>query len=78
MTKSEKKVKKLEEYRAEHLPVGFLEPITDEVSKYSRSIEMYDATPKYFWWRIGEKDRIGGQFLRVWKILLIETPGIGI
>ncbi len=57
-------MKKLEEYRAEHLPVGFLEPRTDEISKYSRSIELYDTTPKYFWWRIGEKDRIGGQFLR--------------
>ncbi len=63
MTKPEKKVKKLEEYRAEHLPVGFIEPMTDEVSKYSRSIEMYDTIPKYRYKRVQKKDRIGGKFL---------------
>ncbi|MCP3940748.1 MAG: hypothetical protein GY710_04610, partial [Desulfobacteraceae bacterium] len=58
-----KKVKKLEEYRAEHLPVGFLEPRTDEISAYSRSIEMYDTTPKYYWGRIGKNGRLLGKFL---------------
>ncbi len=56
-------MKKLEEYRAEHLPVGFMEPRTDEISAYSRSIEMYDATPKYKWGRIKKGDRIVGKFL---------------
>ncbi len=63
LAKPEKKVKKLEEYRAEHLPVGFLEPRTDEISKHSRSIEMYDMFPKYYWGKIKKEDRIGDKLL---------------
>ena len=62
--KDEKKAKNLEDHKQIPLPLGFLEPTTADASNYSRSIEMYDALPKYYWGRVKEEDRIEGQFLQ--------------
>ncbi|MEW6738219.1 MAG: hypothetical protein AB1489_43500, partial [Acidobacteriota bacterium] len=60
--KSEKITKKLEDYQ-KNKPVQLLlfEMIGPEERKYSNTIELYDAIPKYHW---GNVERINGEFLR--------------
>jgi len=55
--------KKLEEYNQTQLPLPFIFPKPGK--KYSNTIELYDAIPKYFWGRIPYKNRIGGRFLNI-------------
>ncbi len=57
----EKPEKKLEEYKHEQLSLPFVFPKLTPT--YTRTIELYDAIPKYFWGRIAKKDRKAGQFL---------------
>lgn len=57
----DKPQKKLEDYHATQLTFPFIFPERDR--KYSNTIELYDAIPKYFWGRIAKKERVGGRFL---------------
>jgi len=61
--KGKKTEKKLEEYKKTQLPLPFIFPKPEK--KYSNTIELYDAIPKYFWGRISARDRIGGRFLNI-------------
>jgi len=63
--KGKKTEKKLEEYKIAQLPLPFIYPKPEK--KYSNTIELYDAIPKYFWGRISSRDRIGGRFLHILK-----------
>ena len=57
--------KKLEEYKKTQLPLPFIFPKPEK--RYSNTIELYDAVPKYFWGRISAKERIGGRYLNILK-----------
>jgi hypothetical protein len=57
-------IKKLEEYRQTHPEQMLLFQLTSsspEARRYSNTIELYDAIPKYHW---GNAERIQGEFLR--------------
>jgi len=63
--KRKKAEKKLGEYKKEQLPLPFIFATPEK--KYSNTIELYDAIPKYFWGRIASNDRIAGRFLNILK-----------
>ncbi len=56
------KTKSLEKYKTTQLELPFVLPLKHR-GQYSRTINLYDAIPKYFWGRIKQKDRISGKFL---------------
>ncbi|MBX7222586.1 MAG: RepB family plasmid replication initiator protein [Blastocatellia bacterium] len=55
-------VKRLDEYQQEKpMQLDLFEMLGLESKSYSRTIELYDFIPKYFW---GKVERINGEFLR--------------
>ncbi len=56
---TEKQVKKLEQYKQERRQMALFE-VLPRHDKYSNTIELYDAIPKYFW---GKPDRKDNQYL---------------
>lgn len=57
--------KKLEEYKqTKPAQMALFQIATQEDSRYSNTIELYDGIPKYFW---GKTERIMGQFLEPLK-----------
>ncbi len=53
--------KKLSDYKHVQMSLPFI--FEEPQPEYSRTIELYDAIPKYYWGRISTKDRKAGQFL---------------